>query len=100
VAAEVALVMCSSASVERVFSLPNCMFDLIKDIIENRDIGCESLVASLSSIINKPANGLVPSGKDTLRLELALIKDAGEPIASFCNHFEGDGFHSNGPKLQ
>jgi hypothetical protein len=75
-------------------------FNLIKDIIENRDIGCESLVASLSSIINKPANGLVPSGKDTLRLELALIKDAGEPIASFCNHFEGDGFHSNGPKLQ
>jgi hypothetical protein len=72
-------------------------FNLIKDIIENRDIGCESLVASLSSIINEPANGLVPSGKDTLRLELALIKDAGEPIASFCNHFEGDGFHSNGP---
>jgi hypothetical protein len=27
VAAEVALIMCSSASVERVFSLPNCMFD-------------------------------------------------------------------------
>jgi hAT family C-terminal dimerisation region len=27
VAAEVALVMCSSASVERVFSLLNCMFD-------------------------------------------------------------------------
>jgi hypothetical protein len=25
-------------------------------------------------------------------LELALIKDSGEKIASFCNHFEGDGF--------
>jgi hypothetical protein len=49
-------------------------------------------LCSLSPIIIKPANGVVPSGKDTLRLELALIKDAGEPIASFCNHFEGDGF--------
>ena len=67
-------------------------FDLIKDIVENQDVGCESLIASLRAIINQPANGAIPSGEQTLRLELALIKDAGESIASFCNNFEGDGF--------
>jgi hAT family C-terminal dimerisation region len=67
-------------------------FDLIKDIIESQDVGCESLIATLQAIINQPSNGAIPSGKNTLRLELALIKDACEPIATFSNHFEGDGF--------
>ena len=32
------------------------------------------------------------SGEETLLTELALIVDAGEHIAQFCNYFEGDGF--------
>ena len=67
-------------------------YDLIKDIIENQNVGCDNLIAFLQAIINQPANGKINSREHTLQMELALIKDAGEPIASFCNHFEGDGF--------
>ena len=65
---------------------------LIKDIILNEDVGCDNLMATLRGIINEPADNNLASSEDILRLELALIKDAGEPIASFCNFFEGDGF--------
>ena len=47
---------------------------------------------TLRGILHRPAGNHLPSGEDALRLELAIIKDAGEPIAHFCNHFEGDGF--------
>lgn len=70
----------------------NDRFDLIRDIIENQDVGCDNLMETLRGILHRPAGNHLPSGEDALRLELALIKDAGEPIARFCNHFEGDGF--------
>lgn len=69
-------------------------FQLIKDIINNEDVGCANLMETLQGIIYRPAANGEPSGEHTLRLELALIKDVGEPIAYFCNHFEGDGFLS------
>ena len=70
-------------------------FDVIKNIIEEEDVGCASLMESLLKILRQPAraDGEL-SGQQILRLELALIKDVGEPIAYFCNHFEGDGFLS------
>lgn len=49
-------------------------------------------MATLRGIINGRADNNLASGEGILRLELALIKDAGEPITSFCNFFEGDGF--------
>lgn len=70
----------------------NNRFDLIRDIIENQDVGCDNLMETLQAILHRPAGNHLPSGEDILRLELALIKDPGEPIAHFCNHFEGDGF--------
>lgn len=69
-------------------------FRLIKDIIINEDVGCANLMDTLKGIINRPAANGLPSGEHILRLELALIKDVGDPIAYFCNHFEGDGFLS------
>ena len=50
------------------------------------------MIVFLQAIINQPADGKINSCEHTLQMEPALIKDAGEPIASFCNHFEGDGF--------
>ena len=70
----------------------NDRFDLIREIIENQDVGCDNLMKTVRGILDRPAGNHLPSGEDALRLELALIKDAGEPIAHFCNHFEGDGF--------
>lgn len=67
-------------------------FQLIKEIILNQDVGCASLMDTLRTIITRPAQNGQPCGETILRLELALIKDVGEPIAYFCNHFEGDGF--------
>ena len=64
----------------------------IKNIIMNEDVGCDSLMATLKGILDRPAENGNPSSEEVLRLELALIKDAGEPIAQFCNYFEGDGF--------
>lgn len=67
-------------------------FAEVKNIILHENVGCESLMATLRSVLNKPAEGDQISGEDDLLLELALIKDSGEKIACFCNHFEGDGF--------
>ena len=62
-------------------------FRLIKDIIINEDVGCANLMDTLQGIINRPAANGLPSGEDIIRLELGLIKDVGDPIAYFCNHF-------------
>lgn len=56
----------------------------IEEIIRNEDVGCASLIGQLLEIID--------GDRDNLRLELALLNDSGEPIAAFCNHFEGDGY--------
>jgi hypothetical protein len=60
----------------------------------HEDVGCSNLMETLRAIIDRPAQNGLPCGETTLRLELALIKDVGGPIAYFCNHFEGDGFLS------
>ena len=68
-------------------------FFRFKDIIENQDVGCTSLMETLRAILQRPAQNGQPCGETVLRLELA-IQDVGEPIAQFCNRFEGDGFLS------
>lgn len=67
-------------------------FEAIKNIILDENIGCDSLMNTLRSILQKPADGEQISGKENLFLELALLKDSGEHTALFCNHFEGDGY--------
>lgn len=59
-------------------------FEKITAIIKEEDVGCASLISQLVDILEED--------KDNLLLELALIFDSGYPIASFCNHFEGDGY--------
>jgi hAT family C-terminal dimerisation region len=69
-------------------------FVFVEQIIRSNTVGCESLMAKLVEILDRPATEELPCGRDIVRLELCLIKDAGAPVASFCNHFEGDGFLS------
>ena len=59
-------------------------FDKVVEIIRDNDLGCASLMGQLEEILEVD--------KDTLLLELALINDSDEPIANFCNRFEGDGY--------
>jgi hypothetical protein len=61
-------------------------FEKIEYIIQEEDVGCASLIGTLREILDNEED------KSTLLLELALITDSGNPIASFCNHFEGDGY--------
>lgn len=61
-------------------------------LIRRREMGSDSLMDSLLTILDRPANGLNPSGENCLRLDFAIIKDTGRRIADFTNAYEGDGF--------
>jgi hypothetical protein len=63
-------------------------FAEVRNIILPESVGCESLIATLRAVLNKPAEGDRKSGEDDLLLELALIKNSGEKIAF--THLEPD----------
>jgi hypothetical protein len=67
-------------------------FQAVVDRLRDGGMGCDNLIDSIINQLDRPANGNTPSGENSLRLELAIIKDTGVMIANFTNAMEGDGF--------
>jgi hypothetical protein len=67
-------------------------FQAVVDRLRDGGMGCDNLIDSIINQLDRPANGNTPSGENSLRLELAIIKDTGVMIAIFTNAMEGDGF--------